>query len=335
MADDGEGKHGTAMFIAPVDYSVQAFAYDLQTTPRWLSDELLADSGLPGGRPRIGDFVVMESTDRVSVLDAGSFADMYVAIGSGRFADRCHVIEAWAKMLGEEKPDFVYQLETDSSLVITEDGWLLYSNRGEILLRDSDVIIDAPPSADAVSISALNDIYAEVVNSDGTNGGKAIAVDGPGQTQAFIDKYVSAHPEVAKEAAGLTGVLDEVKNFQKRHPGIEDGTYDAVTGRSVDASGFCVTFHQNDSLEDPYAAYTASSYAAMSAIAKRELGATGVNIGYYGNAEVSFTCSNYDKAMKFAIEHNQESVYDSIRGEIITNDSFYNKKTNPTSNSSQ
>ena len=317
------------MFIAPVEHAIQAFAYNLQTTPEWLAEELLANSGMPEGRPRIGDFVVMEDPEHAAVMDAGSFADMYVSIGGGRFIDREYIVEAWSRSLGEDKPSFVYQLETDGALVANENGWLLYSNRGEIFLRDSDLILDVPPSAEAMHASALGDVYAEVVKDDGTNNGRSIAVDGPRQTQAFVDRYVSAHPDVAKDAAKLTDVLDNVMNFQERNPGIGDGTYDAVTGRPVDASGFCVTFHQNDSLDNPYAAYTSSSYAAMSAIAKRELGATGVNIGYYGNAEVSFVCDNGKRAMAFAVQHNQQSIYDSVSGVVIKNDAYYNKNTNP------
>ncbi len=156
-------------------------------------------------------------------------------------------------------------------------------------------------------------------------------IDGPSQSDSYIDSYMSDHPDVKAEIQNYMDVLDNVQNFAKDHPDAEEGTYDAVTGEAVDMStvnGFCVTFHQNLSLENPYGAYTKETYAALCAIAKNELGTSGVNIGYFGGAaEVSFTCPDQSKVVDFAIAHNQHSVFDPDEGEAVEN-AYFNKKTN-------
>ena len=40
------------------------------------------------------------------------------------------------------------------------------------------------------------------------------------------------------------------------------------------------------------------------------------------------SCDDKEKAMMFAVEHNQESIYDAIKDRIYVNP-FYDKKTNP------
>ena len=157
----------------------------------------------------------------------------------------------------------------------------------------------------------------------------SIQVDGPSQTKAFVAEYVKKHPEIEEEAKKYKNVLDNVQNFQKNHPGAEDGTYSAVTGELVNpSSGYAVTFHQNKTASDPYGAYDSDTYSKMCAIAKRETGSADVYIGYFGNAEVSFNCSSPGKAMKFAVEHNQHSIFDCSRFEVVENPK-YNGKTNP------
>lgn len=165
-------------------------------------------------------------------------------------------------------------------------------------------------------------------------------VNGPAETKQYIQKYFKEHPEVEKGAEKYMDVMHNVQNFLKDNPNIKVGTYDAVTGREIpseELDGYCVTFHQNYSLEDPFGAYDSESYAAMCAIAMNELGAESVNIGYYGgNPEVSFVCKDQSKVVDFAIVHNQESVYDpkevnTETGEIgmAVLNAYYNKETNP------
>ena len=159
--------------------------------------------------------------------------------------------------------------------------------------------------------------------------GTSVKVDGPKNSRTFIKSYLKEHPEVKKDIPKYKKVLDNVKNFQRDHPGAEMGTYDAVTGKKVDdLQGYCVTFHQNDTAQNPYGAYTPEDYAALCAIAKHQLGSGSVNIGYFGNAEVSFTCPDERTAKQFAVEHNQHSIYNSKTGRVMRN-KFYNPETNP------
>ncbi|MCC8192226.1 MAG: hypothetical protein LIO41_04210 [Ruminococcus sp.] len=160
-------------------------------------------------------------------------------------------------------------------------------------------------------------------------------VDGPAESRAYIDTYFSEHSDVAERVSQYKDVLSNVQNFAVNHPNAAEGTYDAVTGEAIDTkdlNGLCVTFHQNLSMADPYGAYTADDYAALCAIAKNELGAKSVNIGYFGGAaEVSFVCESQKAAVDFAIAHNQHSVYDPTEGEYgdaIIN-AYYNPETNP------
>lgn len=170
-------------------------------------------------------------------------------------------------------------------------------------------------------------------SAGGSGGGTAGAqVDGPRQTKAYISQYFSEHPEVEKEAEKYKDVMEKVSNFQKDNPDAQDGTYSATTGKLVTGmTGYCVTFHQNLTADNPYGGYDSSDYAAMCAIAKHELGSKDVYIGYFGNAEVSFTCKDRETAMNFAIAHNQHSVYDSKADEVIINP-YYNADTNPIEN---
>lgn len=157
----------------------------------------------------------------------------------------------------------------------------------------------------------------------------SIAINGPSETKAYVDDYIKKHPEVAEEAKKYKDVLEKVQNFQKNNPNAEEGTYSAVTGELVNpSSGYAVTFHQNKTADNPYGAYDSDTYAKMCAIAKRETGSSDVYIGYFGNAEVSFNCSSPGKAMTFATQHNQHSIFDCSRFEVVENKQ-YNKATNP------
>lgn len=162
-------------------------------------------------------------------------------------------------------------------------------------------------------------------NGKFTDSGGSVEVDGPAETQTFIDNYMNSHPEVLAQAEQYNDILSTVKNFTAD----EDGTYDALTGEMKEVTkGYCVTFHQNKTATDVFGGYTDAQYAAMCAIAMHELDADGVNIGYFGNPEVSFTCDSPEKAMQFAIAHNQHSIFDAASGKIETND-YYNPATNP------
>ncbi len=170
-----------------------------------------------------------------------------------------------------------------------------------------------------------------------TNSGGITApkVNGPAGSKEYIKGYFAEHPEVEKEAEKYMGVMDNVINFKKDHPNAKEGTYDAVTGEDIkkeDLDGYCVTFHQNFSEDDPFGAYDSQTYAAMCAIAMNELGSKSVNIGYFGGSpEVSFVCKDQTKVVDFAITHNQHSVFDPSLGEDgePVKNAYYIRETNP------
>lgn len=153
-----------------------------------------------------------------------------------------------------------------------------------------------------------------------------IQVSGPAKSKEFIRQYMPEHPEVAAEVPKYKGVLEKVRTFSAKEP----GTYSAITGEKLDIpEGYSVTFHQNMTAEDPYGAYTDDDYAAMCAIAKHELGSDDVYIGFFGNPEVSFLCKDEKTAKKFAIEHNQHSIWNNWTNRLIVNRKKYRPDLNP------
>ncbi|MBQ9251573.1 MAG: DUF1073 domain-containing protein [Clostridia bacterium] len=157
----------------------------------------------------------------------------------------------------------------------------------------------------------------------------AMAIGGPKATKAYVDRYVAEHPEIEAEIPKYMDVRRKVENFLEDHPGVENyNTYDVNGNLKNVTSGYCVTFHQNNTETDPLGAYSDRDYAAMCAIAMKELGATGVNIGYFGNPEVSFECQDERAAKEFAIKHNQHSIYSASTGRTLLNKK-YRQDLNP------
>jgi len=171
------------------------------------------------------------------------------------------------------------------------------------------------------------DTHAKTTSPSGAG---RIKVAGPKATKQFISEYTKAHPEIKQDAKKYANVLNDVTHFKEKYPNAEPNkSYDAVTGELVDVNkGYCVTFHQNKAVGDEYGDYDADDYAAMCAIAMKELGADTCYIGYFGNPEVSFNCPDFDTAKRFAIEHNQQSVYDAANGELWIN-KYWDEKLNP------
>lgn len=158
----------------------------------------------------------------------------------------------------------------------------------------------------------------------------AMKVGGPKGAKRFIRDYFRKNPDVAQQATKYMDVRRKVQDFLKDHPNAENfNTYDAETGEVKNIeNGFCVTFHQNNTPDDPLGGYSDEDYAALCAIAAHELGADGVNIGYYGNPEVSFVCQDEAAAKRFAVEHNQQSIYNASTGRTLKNRQ-YKEKLNP------
>ena len=98
----------------------------------------------------------------------------------------------------------------------------------------------------------------------------------------------------------------------------------------------CCTFHQNSSADVPFEKYDEVTYAKLIAICLKEFHELGIpkekillNIGYYGDAEVSFSLDmnpnkiedlpNLLKVLTFAQKFNQQSVYLSFIDETMLN----------------
>lgn len=185
-------------------------------------------------------------------------------------------------------------------------------------------------SAFAVSVTA-EPALQEDETPDFAKNGVTVQVLGPLDSERYAMEYAKEHPEVLENAKLYLEVRKAVMHFQETHPDAEDGTYSATTGELVppeEIPGACVTFHQNLAADDPFGGYTDEIYALMCAIAKRELGCKDVYIGYFGNAEVSFQCPDRQKALDFAVIHNQHSVYDPETDTLYVNP-FYNAELNP------
>ncbi len=116
------------------------------------------------------------------------------------------------------------------------------------------------------------------------------------------------------------------------HPFANEGIFDEKTGSKIDIKelkGYLVTFHQNESLANPYGGYSDEDYADMCAIAAHELETNNCCINSYeGYAIVSFICSDRAKSYMFAVQHNQHSTYDLGRDIVLIN-LFYDKSKNP------
>ena len=161
--------------------------------------------------------------------------------------------------------------------------------------------------------------------------GVTVQVLGPQDSERYAQEYAKEHPEILEDAKLYLEVRKNVMNFQADHPDAEAGTYSATTGALIppeEIPGVCVTFHQNLAADDPFGGYTDETYALMCAIARRELGCKDVYIGYFGNAEVSFQCPDMQKAMDFAVIHNQHSIYDPETNSLYVNP-FYDAELNP------
>jgi len=171
-------------------------------------------------------------------------------------------------------------------------------------------------------------------NGHATKGWKGLKasmeVGGPKAAREYIRDYFRKNPDVASQATKYKDVRRKVLNFLTDHPNAENfNTYDAETGEVKNiTSGYCVTFHQNNTADDPLGGYTDQDYANLCAIAAHELGTDEVNIGYYGNPEVSFVCQDEAAAKAFAVRHNQQSVYNANTGRTLKNKKW-RKDLNP------
>jgi len=166
--------------------------------------------------------------------------------------------------------------------------------------------------------------FADVLDTE------SIQVAGPGMSRLFVENYIRENPEIIWDMFRYLEMLEAVQTFTETYPEAENyNTYDLATGEVMDLqAGYCVTFHQNLAADDPFGGYTPEVYAAMIAITLNELGAETVNVGYFGNTEISFVCMDKEVALRFAIRHNQNSIY-CVSTEETEYNPKYNSELNP------
>lgn len=177
-----------------------------------------------------------------------------------------------------------------------------------LMLLFAAALAEALPVEENPPMEELNAgmTFADVMDEE-------VLVAGPQATRAYIENYIREHPDIIWEIDDYLFMLDVVEYFAEKFPDAENyNTYivyeDGYEEVEMDA-GFCVTFHQNLAADDPFGGYTREEYAAMVAIAIRELDAECVYVGYFGNPEISFLCMDKEKALRFAVQHNQNSIY--------------------------
>ena len=159
-----------------------------------------------------------------------------------------------------------------------------------------------------------------------------VQIAGPKKTALYVENYVREYPDIIWEIADYLYVLDMVANFTSMYPEAENyNTYELTSSgiRKADlAAGYCVTFHQNLTADDPFGGYTPAEYSAMVAITLRELDTDCVYIGYFGNPEISFVCMDKETALRFAVRNNQNSIYCVTTEETPVNPKW-NSSLNP------
>lgn len=154
--------------------------------------------------------------------------------------------------------------------------------------------------------------------------GKKITCKGPKDAKKYLEGK-KIDPDAAKKYGNIRRELME---FDKAHPDLVNGTFDVNTHDDAKLKrGFSVTFHQNNKEDDPFGGYDDETYAQMISDAKEELDSK-VYFGNYGNPEVSFCTEDIDVAMEYAVQHNQESIWDNKAGRGYINP-FYKPEYNP------
>lgn len=124
--------------------------------------------------------------------------------------------------------------------------------------------------------------------------------------------------------------MSKIRSFKAE----SDGTYDFETGKPKDyPNGFSVSFHQNEPDDDgnwksDYGRYSESDYDKNVETLVKESGGE-LNIGYFaGTPEVSVWVKDRKSAIALMKKHNQHSIWDWEKGEIIEN-ADYDPKKNP------
>lgn len=125
----------------------------------------------------------------------------------------------------------------------------------------------------------------------------------------------------------------DIINKVKSYKGKPDGTYNMATGEPIEyKTGYCFSFHQNEpdengNFKSAYGRYSPQEYdrIANEIAEKYDLP---INIGVYGNPEVSSHTEDFNLAKELAKKYNQQSVYNCSTGDLWVNKQ-YNPKQNP------
>lgn len=160
-------------------------------------------------------------------------------------------------------------------------------------------------------------------DSDGKFTNKGSSESSGGEENKKLDKNESG-VKVYKNT------MKKVREFKAK----SDGTYDFNTGKPKDyPDGYSVSFHQNEPDENgkwksDYGRYTEEDYDKNVVDMVEKTGGE-LNVGYFsGTPEVSVWVKDVFKAVKFAIDNNQQSIWDWEKGDVLENP-YYDPKKNP------
>ena len=172
----------------------------------------------------------------------------------------------------------------------------------------------------------LPEMYEHTTNKKGeiTN-----AVYGTGN--GFVEYSEKKSVESGKNSGKVyKNTMSKVRNFKAN----EEGTFDYETGKPKSyPKGYSVSFHQNEPDENgnyksDYGRYSDADYDKNVKDMVEKTGGE-LNIGYFaGTPEVSVWVDDVFKAVKFAIDNNQQSIWDWEKGDILENP-YYDPKKNP------
>lgn len=166
---------------------------------------------------------------------------------------------------------------------------------------------------------------------------KQIRVKSPSETRKYLAEWQDKNPDIdlKKEGEQYKKVLSTVRDFEKNAPDKKDGTFSMEPPHKPQnlKRGFSLTFHQNNTADDPFGAYDDDTYGQMCAMTMHDLTGLGYEtkgpfVGHYGNPEVSFVADDVDDALDFAVRHNQASVWDN-KAQIEMINPFYKPEFNP------
>lgn len=154
-----------------------------------------------------------------------------------------------------------------------------------------------------------------------------------GEYEQYAQWNKERKERVDKKASGskvYKNTMSKIRGFKAK----SDGTFDFETGKPKDyPDGYSVSFHQNEpnadgSYKSDYGRYSDEDYDKNVKDLVSETGGE-LNIGYFaGTPEVSVWVKDRKMAVKMMKKHNQHSIWDWKKGDVIINKD-YDPKKNP------